>query len=58
MLTVKECRKILDNEAEGLSDEEVIAIRDWLSNMADILIDSLESEVQIKQENDEKRRKS
>ena len=38
MLTVKECREILDQDAEGLTDDEVIKIRDWLSTMADIAI--------------------
>jgi len=42
MLTVKECKEILDNEAEGLTDDDVIQIREWLSNMADILIESTE----------------
>lgn len=42
MLTVKECREILDIEATGLTDEDIIQIREWLSNMADILIESSE----------------
>jgi hypothetical protein len=42
MLTVKECREILEQDAEGLTDEEVIQIRDWLSIMADIAIESVE----------------
>ena len=42
MLSVKECREILANEAEGLSDEEIILIRDWLSLMADVAIESYE----------------
>ena len=42
MLTVNECRQILGSEAEGLTDETIIQIREWLSNMADILIDSTE----------------
>ena len=42
MLTVKECREILEQDAEGLTDEEVIQIRDWLSMMADIAIESVE----------------
>jgi hypothetical protein len=41
VLTIKECRKILDNEGEGLTDEDIILIREWLSNMADIVIESL-----------------
>jgi hypothetical protein len=42
MLTVKECREILEQDAEGLTDEEVIQIRDWLSMMADIAIESVD----------------
>ena len=43
MLTVKQCNEILENEAEGLTDDDVIQIREWLSNMADLLIESIES---------------
>ncbi len=43
MLTINECRAILNNEAEGLSDEDIILIRDWLSIMADVLIESIEN---------------
>ncbi len=42
MLTIKECREILEQDADGLTDEEVIQIRDWLSMMADIAIESVE----------------
>ena len=42
MLTLKECREILEQDAEGLTDEEVIQIRDWLSMMADIAIELVE----------------
>ncbi len=42
MLTVNECREILEQDAEGLTDEEVIQIRDWLSMMADIAIETVE----------------
>jgi hypothetical protein len=41
VLTINECRKILGNEAEGLTDEDIILVREWLSNMADIAIESL-----------------
>jgi hypothetical protein len=41
MLTINECRKILGNEAIGLTDEEIILIREWLSIMADIVIESM-----------------
>jgi hypothetical protein len=51
MLTVKECREILEKEADGLTDEEVIQIREWLSMMADIVIESVEkSHTNIRQD--------
>jgi hypothetical protein len=43
MLTLKECKKILDKEAEGLTDDDIILIREWLSKMADVLIESKET---------------
>jgi hypothetical protein len=42
MLTVKECREILKQDAEGLTDEEIIQIREWLSMMADFAIETVE----------------
>jgi hypothetical protein len=42
MLTIKECREILKQDAEGLTDEEIIQIREWLSMMADCAIEILE----------------
>ena len=56
MLTVKECREILEHDAEGLTDEEVIQIRDWLSMMADIAIESVEkSRAEKENKKDEKK---
>ena len=56
MLTVKECREILEQDAEGLTDEEVIQIRDWLSMMADIAIESVEkSRAEKESKKDEKK---
>jgi len=43
MLTIKECKEILNNEAEGLTEDDIIEIREWLSNMADVLIESMEN---------------
>jgi hypothetical protein len=43
MLTIKECKEILNNEAEGLTEDDIIQIREWLSNMADVLIESMEN---------------
>ena len=42
MLTIKECRDILKEEALELTDAEIIEIRDWLSMMADITLESIE----------------
>lgn len=47
MLTIKECREILGKEALNLKDEDIIQIRDLLSNMADIIIESIESKKDI-----------
>lgn len=56
MLTVKECREILEQDAEGLTDEEVIQIRDWLSMMVDIAIESVEkSRAEKQNKKDEKK---
>ena len=56
MLTVNECREILEQDAEGLTDEEVIQIRDWLSMMADIAIESVEkSRAEKENKKDEKK---
>lgn len=56
MLTVKECREILEQDAEGLTDEEVIQIRDWLAMMADIAIESVErSRAEKENKKDEKK---
>ncbi|MCF8429174.1 MAG: hypothetical protein K9G64_03495 [Bacteroidia bacterium] len=43
MLTIKECKEILNNEAEGLTEDDIIEIREWLSTMADVLIESIEN---------------
>lgn len=48
MLTVNECKEILGSEAEGLTDEEIILIRDWLSMVADISIESMERKDSLK----------
>ena len=41
-MTVKEARKILEQDAFGLTDAEVQEIIDWLNMMANIAIDSVE----------------
>jgi len=50
MLTIKQCRDILKEEALELNDAEIIEIRDWLSMMADITLDSIEK-LRANQEN-------
>lgn len=44
MLTVNECKQILGIEANGLTDDEIVQIREWLSILADITIESMEKQ--------------
>jgi hypothetical protein len=44
MLTIKECREILKEDAQELTDEQIIEVREWLSMMADIIIEQVESD--------------
>ena len=44
MLTLNECKEILNEEENNYTDEQIILIRDWLYYMADIALDSLEQE--------------
>jgi hypothetical protein len=44
MLTLKECKEILADEAKHLTDQEIIEMRNWLTIMAEIIIESTESE--------------
>ena len=39
MLSLKECRKLLDADSRCLTDEEVIKIRDWTYRLADSAIE-------------------
>jgi predicted house-cleaning noncanonical NTP pyrophosphatase (MazG superfamily) len=49
MLTLKQCKEILSKEADGLTDNEILEIRDWLSVFAEIIIESTDfSDLQIK----------
>jgi hypothetical protein len=43
MLTIKQCRELLQEEEKGLTDEEIIIIRDWLMSLADIAIEITEN---------------
>ncbi len=42
MLSLNDCKKILNDGDEFYNDEEIILIRDWLAHMADIAIESME----------------
>jgi hypothetical protein len=42
MLTVNECKQILGTDADGVTEDDIIQIREWLSILADIAIDSME----------------
>ncbi len=41
-LSLPECRKAIGNESINYSDEELIKIRDWLDNIADIALAIIE----------------
>jgi hypothetical protein len=43
MLTIKQCRELLQEEEKQLTDEEIIIIRDWLMSLADIAIEITET---------------
>jgi hypothetical protein len=43
-LSLIECKKILNKEADEYTDEQVIKIRDWLYHIADIAIEAYEIE--------------
>ena len=43
MLTVKQCRELLQQNEKALTDEEIIIIRDWLMSLADIAIEITEN---------------
>ncbi len=44
VISLTKCKEILGNEANDLTDEEIILIREWLIIMADIAIESLEKQ--------------
>lgn len=41
-LSLPECRKAIGNGEVKYTDEELIEMRDWLTNMADICLEYLE----------------
>jgi hypothetical protein len=44
MLTINQCRALLKADKNKLTDEQVKQIRDFLSHLADIAIDALNTE--------------
>jgi len=51
MLTIKECKEKLKNENRAYTDEEILAIRDYLYKLARINIDFINEK---RKENDQK----
>lgn len=41
-LPLSECKKILNQEGENLTDEQVLQIRDWLFDFAEMVIEVME----------------
>lgn len=41
-LSLAECRKIVANDGNQYTDEELLKMRDWLDNMADIALAIIE----------------
>lgn len=39
MLTIQKCRKLLGKFAQGKTDEEVRMIREWLEQLADLMLE-------------------
>jgi hypothetical protein len=45
MLTLKQCKELLAEEANELTDQEIIEMRNWLSEFAEIIMDCEASEL-------------
>jgi hypothetical protein len=45
MLTLKQCKELLGKEAKELTDQEIIEMRNWLSDFAEIIMDCEVSEL-------------
>jgi len=41
MLTIQQCRKALGLNEKEISDEQILAIRDFLSTMAEVYVQNL-----------------
>jgi hypothetical protein len=39
MLTIQKCRKLLGKIAQGKTDEEIRLMRDWLEQLADLMLE-------------------
>lgn len=39
MLTIQKCRKLLGKFAQGKTDEEIRLIREWLEQLADLMLE-------------------
>ena len=49
MLTLKQCKEILSKEADRLTDNEILEMRDWLSVFAELIIESTDfSDLSVK----------
>ena len=51
-MSLNECKKILNTDGLFYTDEEIIELRDFLYDMADLAMDNIE-----KEENEERKRK-
>jgi hypothetical protein len=56
-LSLLECKKILNTDGLCYNDEEVLKIRDWLYQMADIAIDALDKNATVVIETNEEKNK-
>jgi hypothetical protein len=56
-LSLIECKKILNTDGLCYTDEEVLKIRDWLYQMADIAIDALDKNANTVTEINEEKNK-
>ena len=39
MLTIQKCRKLLGKFAQGKTDEEIRLIKEWLEQLADLMLE-------------------
>ncbi len=53
MLTIERCKEILDEKATHLNDEQVIALRDSLYSVVNLIFDNLQKKEIKKDEKNE-----